>query len=523
MRQLVVDSFAGGGGASTGIEMALASLRARGLLPDHASDHVDFAINHDDAALAMHLANHPATVHLPHNVWKVSLRDLLNDDVIGLLWASPDCRHHSNAKGGAPVSKSVRDLAFVVLKWLKELRPEQMPRLIFIENVPEFRFWGPTLPDGEGGERPDPERRGETFDAWVSELRRMGYPNVEWRELRACEYGAPTLRKRLYLVASRDRRAIAWPEPTHGEPGSDAVLSGRLLPWPVSGDLIDWSLECPSIFLTRAGARRRARTSGKRLVRPLAPNTMTRIAKGVQRYVLDNPAPYLVTCSSPGSEFRGRVPDLATPPSASAVFIAQHNNDPRRRGGVNPGQPADRPMATVVGSGSHQGVIAAHMISLKGSDRRAGDCAVPHAAVCAGGQHSGVVSLPLARIDEGAGLTPKQLRMARRVARFLRSHGCWDGGDIVRVGDRVVLDVGMRMLIPRELARAQGFPEDYILAAPHGDGTLTDTEQRHKIGNSVCPQVAAALVAANYRPGLPLKSARPRPAPLLDALSRKAA
>jgi site-specific DNA-cytosine methylase len=903
MRHLIVDSFAGGGGASTGIEMALASLRAQGLLPDNASNHVNFAINHDSAALAMHEANHGLTKHLPHDVWKVDMAELVGDDSMGLLWSSPDCfppgtlvntpsglrpietliegdmvlthkgryrsirstltrqadtvevqgyghfglvttpthqfyskrittrypnakkenglrvsakkelmenpywpqaaslvgkmwatpckfpessmptcrgvqfsedffylmgrwigdgslnkgdveiccgyaeaqsfsdligisplvshdgepiiprrqkristvlfvwacvplvswlrenvgdsghtkrlpvwclsmqrnwrnallrgyidadghvgrrtrassvsrelavgmrllatslghgcslhrsegkpgqiegrsymgrdlyqigwttnavnettrtdgrhiftpvrrvidagrqlvvslevdedqsfvadgitvhncRHHSLAKGGAPVSTSVRDLADVVIKWVGEIAPEKRPLQIYLENVPEFRFWGPTIPDGKGGERRDPSRRGESFQAWIEALRALGYVRIEWRDLRACEYGSPTIRKRLYIIATREDREIVWPAPTHGHPDSEDVRSGRLQPWPVTAQIIDWDRECPSILMGKAQARTYSRRTGRRLIRPLARNTMARIAKGVLRYLLESSSPFIVTCNHSGSEFRGQgldtpfvtvtrardahgivVPQMipmagtgeAAAGSSAAVFMAQHNNHGGSRGG-NPGQPVDRPMSTLTGSGSHQSVVAAHMISLKGSDRRSADCAEPHAAICAGGQQSGLVSVPLVNLtgnegitDPASVLTPAQAKRARLVARFLRQHGCWNEREFVTVGSNVVTDIGMRMLTPRELARAQGFPDDYVLVAPFAGKALSDTEQRHKIGNSVCPQVAAALVAANYRPAIPFAPARMRPVPQFDDVYAQAA
>ncbi len=654
---LIIDGFAGGGGASAGIEMAL------GRSPD-------YAINHDPAALAMHEANHPETVHLVANVWQVSLRELIGQRKIGMIWISPDCRHHSKAKGGAPVSESVRGLAWVLMRWLKELRPAQYPDHVYLENVEEFRKWGPTIDDGKGGRRPDPTREGETFKAWVRELKRYGYKHLEFRELRANWYGTPTIRKRLYVIASRVG-PVVWPAHTHGAPASDEVRDGRLKPWPVAADIIDWNRPCPSIFLTKADAK----AAGLRVVRPLAPNTDARIAKGVKRYVLDAASPFIVTCNHAGEGFRGQaiddpfatvtrardahgvvVPHIMTmrnsgkPRTAAdepvhtvtaggaglsvvesaiapfvtygqqggasrpadephhtvtasrkdtnavasaflvprygerpgqeprtrdidepyptavasgnggdlaAVFLAQHNGNRIGQAVEEPaptlttrgtqthqvaaylaqhntdvvGHDARSPVSTIVGKGCTQGVVAAHMLSLKGSDRRAGDALDPVGAVCAGGQHAAVVSLPLvtAYYSEGGQhadigdpmltvptrarfglveadaapppLSDAQLSRAKQVAAFLRLHDCWDGGELVTLELRgetwIVVDIGMRMLTARELARAQGFPETYVLAAPFAGRTLSDTEQRHKIGNSVCRRVAAALVAAN--------------------------
>lgn len=275
-RELVIDSFAGGGGASLGIEMAT------GRSPD-------IAINHDAEALAMHAANHPDTLHVSKNIWQVDPLDLIGNRPVGLAWFSPDCKHHSKAKGGRPVKRAIRDLAWVVVLWARRVRP----RIICLENVEEFRDWGPLRQREDGEWVPDPERRGQTFDRWAGELRRLGY-RVEWKELRACDYGAPTIRKRLFLIARRDGEKIVWPEPTHGKPMSEAVTSGRLKPWRTAAEIIEWSLPCPSIFLTREEGRAIG------VNRPLADKTMARIAKGVQRYVIDAAEPFIVPVTHAG-------------------------------------------------------------------------------------------------------------------------------------------------------------------------------------------------------------------------------
>lgn len=266
MRELIVDSFAGGGGASTGIELAL------GRSPD-------IAINHDAEALALHRINHPETLHLPHNVWKVDPVAVTAGRPVGLLWASPDCKHFSKAKGGRPVKRNIRDLAWVVVRWARQVRP----RVIILENVEEFRGWGPILEDGQ----PCKDRKGETFKRWEGELKRLGY-RVEHRELRACDYGAPTIRKRLFLIARRDGAPIVWPAPTHGRPEDPEVTAGMKLPWRTAASIIDWSLPCHSIFL----GREEGRAVG--VNRPLAEATMARIARGVKRYVLDAAQPFVV-------------------------------------------------------------------------------------------------------------------------------------------------------------------------------------------------------------------------------------
>lgn len=273
MRELIIDSFAGGGGASTGIEMAL------GRSPD-------IAINHDAEALALHRINHPETWHLPHNVWKVDPVAATGGRPVGLLWASPDCKHFSKAKGGKPVKRNIRDLAWVVVRWAKQVRP----RMIILENVEEFRDWGPISAEGV----PCKERKGQEFKRWEGELKRLGY-KVEHRELRACDYGAPTIRKRLFLIARRDGEPIVWPRPTHGRADDPEVIAGRKLPWRTAADIIDWSLPCHSIFLSREEGR------AVGVNRPLAEATMARIARGVKRYVIDAAKPFVVSYYGDGT------------------------------------------------------------------------------------------------------------------------------------------------------------------------------------------------------------------------------
>jgi DNA (cytosine-5)-methyltransferase 1 len=254
---LIVDNFAGGGGASTGIEQALG--RA-----------VDIAINHDEAAIRMHEANHPGTRHIRNNIWLVDPLDVTEGKPVELAWFSPDCKHFSKAKGGKPREKSIRDLAWVVVLWARRVKPQ----LILLENVEEFRTWGPLDHDGF----PIKERVGETFDAWCKALRSNGY-KIQFRELRACDYGAPTIRKRFFMIARRDELPIVWPEPTHGKPDSPEVLSGKRLPWRTAAEIIDWSIPCPSIFERK---------------KPLADKTLRRIAHGIVKFVLDNPQPFIV-------------------------------------------------------------------------------------------------------------------------------------------------------------------------------------------------------------------------------------
>lgn len=532
---LIVDSFAGGGGASTGIEWAL------GRSPD-------VAIDHNAEALAMHAANHPATLHLCENVWKIDPAECTKGRDVDLLWASPDCRHHSRAKGGRPVSVSVRGLADVVLVWARVARP----RVICLENVVEFADWGPLGQDG----RPCPLRRGEEFRRWVRALEHLGYV-VEWRELRACDYGAPTIRNRFFLVARCDGQPIVWPAPTHGDPKSEAVKSGARQPWRTAAEIIDWSLPCPSIFLTRDEAK----ALRLRVVRPLAEKTMARIARGFRRYVLDRPEPFIVTAGVPfvsrGQHGGGNRPADAPLHTVTASdgdqnqvvmpYLAQHN------GGVL-GRAADAPLSTVATAGSHQQPVMAYLVPRYGESdgqrprARAIDCPAP--SVVPTGNGAGLICAPFMTAYYGTGEgaacddpmrtattrdrfalvqlevavpppTDEGMAGARRVAEFLRAQGVWDGpGDVVTVGPYVVVDIGMRMLTPRELARAQGFPDTYILDAPHAGARLTETAQRHKIGNSVSPYPAAALVRANMIDALAMPPAPRRRAHFPPELAR---
>lgn len=292
MREIIVDNFAGGGGASTGIEMAIGRS-------------VDIAINHDPNAVAMHTTNHPDTLHYCESVYEVRPKIATAGRPVALAWFSPDCRHFSKAKGAKPVEKAIRGLAWVVLRWGLDVKP----RVMKLENVVEFKTWGPLL---AGEMRPDPARAGETFEAFIGMLttgisahhpalaecceflnisldseeaarlvKGLGYA-VEYRELRACDYGAPTIRKRFFMVMRCDGKPNVWPEPTHGDPKSPAVQAGKLAPWRTAAECIDWSIAAPSIF-------------GRK--KPLAENTLKRIARGIQRFVLDNPTPFIVKCN----------------------------------------------------------------------------------------------------------------------------------------------------------------------------------------------------------------------------------
>jgi len=550
-RPLIIDSFAGGGGASTGIEMAL------GRSPD-------VAINHDAEALAMHEVNHPDTLHMQASVYAVDPREVTGRRPVGLMWFSPDCKHHSKAKGGRPVEKNIRDLAWVVVHYAKLVSPD----VIMLENVEEFQDWCPLTPD----HKPDLSRKGETFRAWVRELRRLGY-KVEWRELRACDYGAPTIRKRLFVIARRDGLPIVWPEPTHGAPDSPEVIAGTRKPWRTAAEIIDWSLPCPSIFDTSDEIMAK---HGLRAVRPLKDATLRRIARGVMRYVVEAKEPFIVSVAhghsggrreyplgdpigtqSAGGTQHGlvvptliqtgygerpgqdpRVPGLEKPIGTMvaggakhalvAAFLAQHNagapmennagraaTDPlstlttrgtqqqvvaahlmMMRNSGKPWTAPDEPMHTVTAGGAHPALVAASMVNLRGTadgQLKGLPIDAPVPTVSAGGGHAGLVAAFLQKYyGAGTGQTPSDP---------LHTLGTRDTFGLVTVevdGETyAIADIGMRMLTPREQFRAQGFPDSYIIDRGPDGSPMTKTAQTRMCGNSVCPPLAAALARAN--------------------------
>jgi len=277
--EMIVDNFAGGGGASTGIELATGRV-------------VDVAINHDPDAILMHRTNHPHTQHYQASVWDVDPVEVCGGRPVGLAWFSPDCKHFSKAKGGKPVEKKIRGLAWIVLRWAGRVHP----RVIILENVEEFQTWGPVRKG-----KPVKKLAGRTFHQWLGQLRALGY-TVEWRELVAADYGAPTTRKRFFLIARCDRRPIVWPEPTHAPADSVEVKAGTKKPWRSAAEIIDWTLPCPSIFDTREQVREKY---GLNAQRPLRPNTMRRVARGVDKFVIKTANPFLVIVNHAG-EFRGQ-------------------------------------------------------------------------------------------------------------------------------------------------------------------------------------------------------------------------
>lgn len=417
--EIVVDNFAGGGGASTGIKMAIGR-------------DVDIAINHDPAAIAMHKANHPYTEHYNESVWDIDPVTATGGRPVGLCWFSPDCKHFSKAKGGKPVDKNIRGLAWVALKWAATVRP----RVIMLENVEEFKTWGPLL-----GDRPDPKQKGRTFNCFVNALRRHGY-QVDWRELRACDYGAPTIRKRFFLIARCDGRPIVWPKPTHGDPSSLKVQSGELKPWHTAAECIDWSIPCPSIFERK---------------KPLAENTLRRIAKGLQKFVIDNPQPFIVQVNHGGENFRGADFDKPFPTITTVDHNAIVTSNLIQLNNNSIGQSVTSPLNTITAGGGHFGEVRAFLLKYYGQG---------------GGQ----------TLDE-------PLHTITTKDRF---------GLITVAGQECqIIDIGMRMLTPRELFRAQGFPDTYIIESDYLGRPYPKTAQVARCGNAVPPQLPAALVIAN--------------------------
>lgn len=497
--EIHVDNFAGGGGASTGIEAALGRP-------------VDIAVNHSPEAIAMHRANHPETRHFCENIWEVDPRDACGSRPVGLAWFSPDCTHFSRAKGTAPRRKEIRALAWVVIRWARAVHP----RVIILENVEEFETWGPLDEDG----RPDAGRAGETFRQWLAALTACGY-RVEFRKLVAADYGAPTTRRRLFLVARRDGRPIVWPKPTHGK--------GRSKPWRPAAEVIDWSLPCPSIFERK---------------RPLAEATLRRIAAGIQRYVVNAGDPFVIPVRHAGdARVHGLHEPLRTVTASHrgelalvSPFLVRHGHYSTRTGaglregcgaGTFRGQPLATPLGTVCATNDkhlvcpiitkHYGGVVGHDVrralgTVTGKDHHAltaafltkfygtstgADARAPLPTVTGQGNHLAEVRAFLIKYYGDKG------RSARTESLFEPLHTITTGprfGLVVVHGQAYrIVDIGMRMLQPRELFRAQGFGDDYDIAPEFNGKPLTKTAQTALAGNSVCPPNAQALVAANMR------------------------
>lgn len=636
MTELIVDNFAGGGGASTGIEMAIGRS-------------VDIAINHDPDAIAMHKANHPNTRHYCEDVWQVDPVEACGGQPVALAWFSPDCKHFSRAKGGKPVDKNIRGLAWVAIRWALLVRP----RVIMLENVPEIQTWGPLIPAtdrktgrvlkivgyghkkgsqhgaprtvvAEPGEVvpieqclmvPDPERKGETFDGFLLALSTglpkdhpafaeccsalgistdsaeadriaegLGY-DIQFRELMSCDYGAPTTRTRFYLIARCDGKAIVWPQPTHAHKDSADVKEGRKKPYRTAAECIDWSIPAKSIFERD---------------KPLAENTLRRIARGIQKFVIENPEPFIVTVNHSGEGFRGQsineplhtvtakhgygvvtptimcnntnnvgasadapLPTVTTgnrnyviAPSIVPVGYGERENQKPRVNSV------EEPLGTVVSSGKHylaMPTLIQYHGEQKEDDVRGQELAEPLMTVdtsnryalsvagimknYAGGytgadsaadapldtvtakDHNSLVTAHILtmrnhmdgqEIDEplstvscsGAHHAEVQAFLVKYFSTGLNAKSVHEPLDTITAKDRfavvtihgeeyVITDIRMRMLQPRELFKAQGFPDNYIIDTDAEGNPYPKSKQVARCGNSVTPPVPAALVRAN--------------------------
>lgn len=573
--ELIVDNFAGGGGASTGIEMA-------------TGYSVDIAINHDPEAIKMHKANHPNTKHYCENVWAVDPVKACNGHPVGLAWFSPDCKHFSKAKGGKPKDKNIRGLAWVACRWAGLVRP----RVIMLENVEEFKTWGPL------GRRHHPikAKQGETFQKFVQQLTDLGY-EVQFRELIAADYGAPTMRKRFFMIARCDGKPIVWPEPTHAPADSEEVKAGLKKPYVGAYTQLDFSLPCPSIFDTSEEIKEKY---GIRAVRPLAQKTMDRIARGFIKFILNNPKPFIIQCNHGGerrpNDIREPMPTITgkhgygivepymvqigqtgfakdrskdvREPLTTIVSKNEHclieptlapymgTNTTNHPGGnckdpihtittgnqqclISPtliqyhsetskdgvrGQTIKDPIMTV-DSSNRYGLVASFLHKYyDGGYKGAGETVENPLPTVAAWDHNSVVTANLIQMNNHC--DGKDIRQPLptitagdghfgEVRAFLsKYYGQGTGQDIkdpldtVTAQDRFglvtingtdyqIVDIGLRMLEPRELYGCQGFPDDYIIDHDYTGKTYPRSEQVRRCGNAVCPPIPAALVRAN--------------------------
>ena len=573
--ELIVDNFAGGGGASTGIEMA-------------TGYSVDIAINHDPEAIKMHKANHPNTKHYCENVWAVDPVKACNGHPVALAWFSPDCKHFSKAKGGKPKDKFIRGLAWVACRWAGLVRP----RVIMLENVEEFKTWGPL------GRRHHPikAKQGETFQKFVQQLTDLGY-EVQFRELIAAEYGAPTMRKRFFMIARCDGKPIVWPEPTHAPADSEEVKAGLKKPYVGAYTQLDFSLPCPSIFDTSEEIKEKY---GIRAVRPLAQKTMDRIARGFIKFVLNNPKPFIIQCNHGGerrpNDIREPMPTITgkhgygivepymvqigqtgfakdrskdvREPLTTIVSKNEHcliepmlapymgTNTTNHPGGnckdpihtittgnqqclISPtliqyhsetskdgvrGQTIKDPIMTV-DSSNRYGLVASFLHKYyDGGYKGAGETVENPLPTVTAWDHNSVVTANLIQMNNHCDgkdirqplptITAGDGHFGEVRAFLIKYYGQGTGQDIkdpldtVTAQDRFglvtingtdyqIVDIGLRMLEPRELYGCQGFPDDYIIDHDYTGRTYPRSEQVRRCGNAVCPPIPAALVRAN--------------------------
>ncbi|EOI6872396.1 DNA cytosine methyltransferase [Yersinia enterocolitica] len=491
MKEIIVDNFAGGGGASTGIELA-------------TGRSVDIAINHDPNAIAMHTTNHPDTLHYCESVFDIDPIAATAGRPVGLAWFSPDCRHFSKAKGSKPVKKEIRGLAWVVVRWALAKKP----RVVMLENVEEFKTWGPLITAEDGTEHPDPARAGETFAAFVAMLTTgidaehpalqeccevlgidinsidanrlqsgLGYI-VDHKELRASDYGAPTIRKRFFMVMRCDGLPVMWPEPTHGDPKLLEVQSGHRKPWRTAAECIDWSIPCPSIFERK---------------KPLAENTLKRIARSIQRFVIDNPMPFIVKCNHTSSKtsydcFRGQALDqpLQTITKTHGYAVVTPHITKFRSGAT--GQECDEPLPTITagssarpgGNGHALGMVEAKLAPFIarigqtgfGGDRMAYEAEKPLTTITSKAEHLLVAPI-IARefgnsvghvVDEPSGtITASGGGKSRLVSAFLAKHfgGNYTGsGADLNQPAHTVTTVDHHALVTSNLIKLRGTCKD---------------------------------------------------------------
>ena len=534
-----MDNFAGGGGASTGIELA-------------TGYSVDIAINHDPEAIRMHKVNHPNTEHYCENVWAVDPVKACNGHPVGLAWFSPDCKHFSKAKGGKPKDKNIRGLAWVALRWAGLVRP----RVIMLENVEEFKTWGPL----NRRHHPIKSKQGRTFEKFVQQLTDLGY-EVQFKELVAADYGAPTMRKRFFMIARCDGKPIIWPEPTHAPADSEEVKKGLLKPYVGAYTQLDFSLPCPSIFETSEEIKEKY---GIRAVRPLAQKTMDRIARGLKKFVLDNPEPFIIQCNHGGerrpNDIREPMPTITGKHGYGIVepymvqigqtgFTKDRSKDVREplttivsknehclisptliqyhsetsKDGVR-GQTIEDPIMTV-DSSNRYGLVTSFLHKYyDGGYKGAGETVENPLPTVTAWDHNSVVTANLIQMNNHCDgkdirqplptITAGDGHFGEVRAFLIKYYGQGTGQDIkdpldtVTAQDRFglvtingtdyqIVDIGLRMLEPKELYGCQGFPDDYIIDHDYTGKTYPRSEQVRRCGNAVCPPIPAALVRAN--------------------------
>lgn len=474
--KIIVDNFAGGGGASTGIELA-------------CGRPVTIAINHDPDAILLHKTNHPYTEHLQASVWDVDPEKVCGGRKVGLAWFSPDCKHFSKAKGAALVDRNIRGLAWIVLRWAGMVRPD----VILLENVEEFVTWGPVRKG-----KPVKSKSGQTFAKWKRQLQALGYV-VEHRVLVAADYGTPTSRKRFVLVARCDGKPILWPKRTHAPRNSPEVQAGKLKPWRSAAEIIDWRIPGYSIFQSKEEIKKQY---GATVVRPLAENTLRRVIRGVDKFTMKSGEPFLVgadavnliqyhTEQTENVRANGLNAPVPTVDASNRYGLVAANLVEYYTGG----RPLDVqvPMHTVT-SHDREALVAAQIAEFKGQDIGQ-DCRKPLRTITAGGGEFGVVRVTLSRAGN-MGYWPKVRELLNRFCGYdLADNECL----VLMIGGvgYYIADITLRMLTPRELYNAMGFPPDYQIERDYLGNAYPKSKQVARCGNAVCPPLAEAMVRAN--------------------------